>query len=433
MARHRDKQRCMDSVLLGGFFITVILTNVCARVPALGAAELPLLHLSDIHYQGAFRLPASTFGSSSLNYSQGPLEYNAANHSIFIVGHTYEQSIAEFGVPKVVNSAVLGDLHMASAPLQGFTPILDRAVGGNPQGLDRIGGMELVDTGGSAQLIINAYEYYDAPADNTHTTLAARNSANLSGSAMAGYFAFQGGAGHTSGWISPVPQQWQAKLGGDYITGQSSGIPIIGRSSVGPSAFAFLMSDLTGGGQVPSPVPTRKLLDFSLDHPLHTDLSNTSGTNDIWTHLSRAVYGFIVPGTRTYLTIGNSGGHASGVCYKCTQNNGYTCGGYCANDAEDYAHYYWLWDVNDLVAVKNGTKSSFNIRPYEYGEFPTPFATDSFGGGTFDPASGTLYLTVQGADTAQGPYSNPPVVVTFDFAVNKRRNVSPGNFLLLRR
>jgi len=289
--------------------------------------------------------------------------------------------------------------------------------------------MEFVDSTSGPQLIVNAYEYYDAPGDNTQTTLVVRNSDNLADSTVSGYYSFQGGAGHTSGWISPIPNYWQNKLGGDYITGQSSGIPIIGRTSVGPSAFALTMDSMTGVS-VPNPVPTKKLLDFSLDHPLHTDLSNTSGTNDIWTHLSRVVYGFIVPGTRTYLTIGYSGGHASGVCYKCTQNNGNTCGGYCANDADDYAHYYWLWDVNDLLAVKNGTKNSYAIRPYEYGEFPTPFATDSFGGGTFDPATGTLYLTVQGADTAQGTYSNPPVVVTFGF--DMRGSVAPKNFLLLR-
>lgn len=412
-------------------FTIVLFASVLGKAffPSPCAAALPLLHLSDIRYQGAFRLPASTYGASSLNYSEGPLEYNRANHSVFIVGHAQQQNIAEFAVPKIINSTALADLAMASAPLQSFTPVLDRAIGGNPQSLDRIGGMELVETASGRQLVINAYEYYDAPGDNTQTTLIARNSDSLAGSIMDGYYTFQGCAGHTSGWISPIPSQWQSKLGGDYITGQSSGIPIISRTSVGPSAFAFVMSSLTGG-TVPDPVAIAKLLDFNLVHPLHSDLSNITGANDIWTHLSRVVYGFIVPGTRTYLTIGNSGGHASGVCYKCTQNNGNTCGGYCANDADDYAHYYWLWDVNDLVAVKKGAKKSYAVRPYEYGEFPTPFATNSFGGGSFDPDTGTLFLTVQGADTAQGTYRNPPVVVTFGF--DTRKSVVPANFLLLR-
>ena len=126
---------------------------------SLRAADLPLLHFSSIHYRGAFRLPASTFGLSSLNYSEGPLEYNGNNHSIFIVGHAQQQNIAEFSIPKIVNSTVLADLKMASAPLQAFTPVLERASGGNPQSLDRIGGMEFVDSPSGPQLVINAYEY----------------------------------------------------------------------------------------------------------------------------------------------------------------------------------------------------------------------------------------------------------------------------------
>jgi len=72
--------------------------------------------------------------------------------------------------------------------------------------------------------------------------------------------------------------------------------------------------------------------------------------------------------------------------------------------------------MNDLLAVKNGTKNSFDVRPYAHGEFAVPFGSPDkgLGGGAFDPATGQLYLTVQKADNAQGTYSNPPVVVVFD-------------------
>jgi hypothetical protein len=158
-----------------------------------------------------------------------------------------------------------------------------------------------------------------------------------------------------------------------------------------------------------------QLLDFSLANPLHEDLSNDLGTNDLWTHLSRATFGMIIPDTRTYLTVGYSGGHISGVCYKCTQDDGTECGGYCAPLANDYSQYYWLWDVNDMLAVKNGTKQPFDVRPYDYGILATPFESyaHQIGGGDFDPASGLLYLTIQRADTAQGTYANPPVVVAY--------------------
>jgi hypothetical protein len=89
--------------------------------------------------------------------------------------------------------------------------------------------------------------------------------------------------------------------------------------------------------------------------------------------------------------------------------------------------------VVDLLAVKNGTTPAYAVRPYEYGEFPTPFATNAFGGGTFDSRSGLLYLTVQKADRLQGTYSNPPIVVAFGFAVEQggAAATAPVNLLLL--
>lgn len=411
--------------------VFIQLTAFTILCPYPHAADLPLLRLSDILYEGAFRLPDDNYGDSSLNYSEGPIEYNSANHSIFIVGHAHHQNIAEFAIPGLSKSPNLADLPMAQAPLQNFTPVLGRASGGNPEALDRIGGMEFINTGLSGQLIINAYEYYDAPGDNSQTTLAARNSETLSSCTIDGFYSFEGGAGHTSGWISPLPAEWQTVLGGSHITGQSSGIPIISRTSVGPSAFSFNFADLTDPSP-PAIVSTAKLLDFSLAHPLHSDLSNASRTNDLWTHLSRVVFGFVVPGSRTYLTIGHSGGHNSGVCYKCTQDNGNLCGGYCAYSAEDYYHYYWLWDMNDLTAVKHGQKNSYDVRPYAYGEFPTPFATGEFGGGTYNQLSKLLYLTIQKADRLQGTYSNPPVIAAFSFKVDKKPSVPGPNFLLLK-
>ncbi len=376
-----------------------------------------LITLSDFKYQGAFRVPANQFGISSMNYSEGPLAWNPANNSFFFVGHNWEQAIVEFQKPALVNSVRLSDLNFSGNPLQTFAPVLGRASGGNPQGINTIGGLGVFTGPSGPELLVNAYTYYDAPGQNTHTTLALRNANNIAASTVSGYFTFQGGAGHTSGWISPVPSEWQSSVGGSYITGQSSGIPIISRTSVGPSAFAFNPFDIVGNPTPPNPVPTVKLLDFSLDNPLHTDLSNDSGQNNLWTHLSRAVYGYVVPGSRTYATFGHSGGHRSGVCYKCTpQGASEACGGYCPNQSGDQDLYYWLWDVNDLLAVKRGEKESYEIRPYEYGIFPAKFSATALGGGTFDPVSGILYLTEQRADDEQGQYANPPVVVGYTVA-----------------
>jgi hypothetical protein len=373
--------------------------------------KLPLLSATDLEYQGALRLPAADFGASSLNFSEGPLVYNPKNDSIFIVGHDHQQAVAEFKLPALKNSTNLADLNMAASPTQSFATVLNRA-SANPQAIDQISGLALFDGPAGQELLVHAYEYYDAPADNTHTTLVLRDASDLAGSKVDGFYAFAGAA-HAAGWVSPIPAPWQPLLGGTTLSGASSGVPIIGRLSVGPSAFVFDPADVIGSSAAPGNVATTAVLDFSLAKPLHDDLSNDTGKNDIWTHLSRATFGFIAPGTRSYVTLGSSGGHKTGVCYKCTPTGAsQACGGYCANDSSDYANYYWLWDVNDLVKAKKGELAPSAVRPHAHGEFPTPFSGE-IGGGSFDPASGLLYLTLQGADTDQGQYANPPVIVAY--------------------
>ncbi|MBC8874728.1 MAG: hypothetical protein H8E44_35270 [Planctomycetes bacterium] len=388
---------------------------IAADSSAAPPQELPLLSIEDFQYVGAFRLPSQKYGASDLNFSQGPIAFNPERQSLFIVGHAHQQAIAEFAIPELVDSTVLTELNTVGDPIRPFAAILNRASSGNPEGNNRIGGMLYVSGPDGPELLVNAYEYYDAPGDNTVSMLVVRDADNLAESDVDGYFVVQGRPGHTAGWMSPIPEQWRSDLGGDFLTGSSSGIPIMSRTSVGPTAFVFNPRDIVGKKSVSTPISTTKLLDFSLAHRLHDDLSNESRKNDLWNHLSRAVYGIIVPGTRTYATFGHSGGNESGVGYKIVQDNGRRTGGYSSFVVKDNYHYFWLWDVNDLARVRAGEIESYDVRPYEYGIFKTPFegSTHRLGGGTFDPATGRIYLTAQKADRLQGRYANPPVVMAF--------------------
>ena len=379
--------------------------------PVGGEADKPaaeLFRMSDLVYIGAFRVPAKANGMSDMNYSQGPIAYAADSHSVFLVGHAHQQAVAEYLVPDIVDSKDITKLKMAK-PVQAFNPVLDRMPGGNPEKLNRLGGLAVHD----GRLLISAYEYYDAPADNVTTHLVIEDASDLAGSLVTGPLSFEGRA-HTSGWMSPVPAEWQAALGGSWIAGSSSGEPIIGRLSVGPSAFSFYPEDMNSKtGKVSSTM----LLDFSLKWRLHEDLTNEFGKNDIWTHLSRAVYGFIPPGSRSYITIGYSGGHNSSVCYKCVPTGRKAnCPGYCASESNDYDLMYWLWDVQDLVDVRNGDKSPYSVYPYDHGVFKAPFAAQRIGGGSYDPVSNRLYITLQRADNKQGPYANTPIILVYSIA-----------------
>ena len=99
---------------------------------------------------------------------------------------------------------------------------------------------------------------------------------------------------------------------------------------------------------------------------------NEDGLNKMWTLSSGASFGFIIPGTRTYLTLGKSAGHESGIGYKIEQNNGHKCGGPCPYDASDYYSFYWAWDVVDLLKAKLNLTMPYNLQPYEHGKFPLP-------------------------------------------------------------
>ena len=374
----------------------------------------PLITINDLEYQGAFVIPGATYGESNAHYANGKIEYNPTNNSIYIIGNANQQAIAEFEIPELVNSLDINELNAASAPLQNFTKILDKT--SNPQNINRVTGMKLFGN----QMMVNGLEYYDAAADNTDTTIMIRDVSGINASAVDGYYSMNGKA-HAAGWISQIPVEWQELLGGTYISGNASNLPIAGRNSIGPTAFIFdptlLLNSFTT-----KDIPATPLIDFSLQHPLHEDQYNNDRDNDLWTVISRAQYGFIVPNTRTYVTIGSSGGHEFGIGYKATQDTGRLCGGPCSLVAADNYNYYWLWDVNDMLAVKNGEKFPYEVRPYKYGEFNIPFQTDvrnnnatqmhAISGATFDYEKGLLYITIGGADS-RGAYSANPVIVAY--------------------
>jgi len=420
-----------------------ILLMLCQPVFATtDPSSLPLVQINQLEYQGAFIIPSAVYGESQADNVTGLMEYNSANHSLFFAGKFTEKAVAEFSIPALVNSTDVTTLNTGTV-LQDFRRILEQTSDGNPQNLNRVTGIMLYE----GKLIINAVDFYDAANDNTHTTLVIEDANDIANSAISGYFELQGAA-HIAGWMSAVPSQWQSLLGGAYLAGNAPNYSINSRYPQGPTAFIFDPATLTG---VPSGViATTTLMDTSLANPLYADFTDhenaqynvfsTNGTpdftghtaadldvvvgsNDLWTEKSQVGYGFIIPDSRTYLTIGKSGGHLSAIGYKARQN-GQTkgsCPGPCAYDAGDYYNYYWLWDVNDLLAVKNGSMQPYDVRPYDYGVFNAPFQENIFAGtqrhnpiigGAYDSATGLLYLTIGGGESTS-QFGNKPLVVVY--------------------
>ena len=378
-------------------------------------ADLPRASIGQFRFKGGFTVPADQFGASNGNYAEAIIEQSGS--SLFMVGFVNDDAIAEFTIPPLVNSTNVADLNSTGAPVQQYTRVLNRAPSGNSQSVDQIMGMEVY----KGHLIINGDEYYDAAANNTHSTLVLSDAFDIAGSSVEGFLELPGAA-RSAGWITQLPPEWQDVLNGDLLVGNSAGTAIISRHSVGPSAHSISGDAFLAATTSNPQLSTQRLLEYSLEHPLNDDLYNDSRTNDIWTITSMGKFGFIVPGTSTYAVFGSSSGHVSGLGYKITQNNGNLCGGPCAFDANDEYNYYWLYDMSDLLAVQEGSINAYDVRPYDYGQFNAPFQTGGFNpvvGGSLDLESSTLYLSIKGANNTLGQYDNPPVIAAFDIDLSR--------------
>lgn len=479
---------------------SVILISSSFTAIALDPTTLPLLKdmSNRFKYKGAFKMYGGVVGDSKLNNSEAIFDVNIdyqnpENNSFFITSHTFtvscfiddnsshKHSIAELPMPDLVNSTNLDDLNTVSSNEfnQPFTNILDydrisdiSIDYSNPSKpdsdcLDSITGIKYLN----GSLILNAMEYYDGNNNNVDSALLIEDASNLATSKIEGFFKVEGAA-HTARWISDVPAIWQPILGGDYIFGNGNNYPRNDRQSMGPSAFIVDSSKFISN-PTSFNISSVKLLDYTLETideyygyggagqyigALHPDFFNIKGNNKLWTEKSKAVYGFIVPGTRTYAVIGSSGGHNSRICYKNTYthtledfNNGkrsvmdegcatvrtqneidalppseqqgiQSCGGYCIVDPDDHTNYYWLYDVNDLIKVKNGELKPGEVLPYKTGVYNVPFQENIKGipefhavaSASFDPKTLTLYVSIEKAGEGSSNSNRAPVMIAYE-------------------
>jgi len=366
----------------------------------------------NFEYLGAFRFPTKMFGKSRMAFANGTFTISSDGKTIFVAGHDQLQSIGEFLIPELRQSDDPTDLLIASnlQPFQSFLKNKWRLK--NPQKLDRITGMEVIE----GELFVNAVEYYDAPGDNKDTTFIVRDANNLPKSKVDGFFSMKGYA-HSAGWITKLPQKWREIFSATYLNGYAANYAINSRLSMGPTAFVSNIDIFAGIDESAGMIPTRTLMDFSIKQPMLKDLYNKSGDNKIWTEVSNAYYGFILPNDDYYFVIGNSGGHESKIGYKAKQINGHNCGGPCAFDPKDYYNFYWIFDVKDFVAVQDGKKKPHEISPANYGKLQLPFApknnTKNTIGADFDENNGILYIMLKDVDSSQSQFEKAPVMIAY--------------------
>lgn len=427
-----------------------------------GSASAPvggLLQQRDLVYLGAFRVPKGKYGAStkarSLAYGGESLSFNPARNSLFILGHLdSEKMILEMTIPPVVKSNNLNDLKTAEV-LQGSIDITGRL------GYDKlaVGNKAVVNGGRPGSLMVyrdrligNAWAHYDGDnkAANSHFT------ANLDWSSGPGFKGFyrvgkspqaaSPSGGFVGGYLGLVPPEWQKSLGGPALTGLG-GIPVITRSSFGPSASVFDPADLG----VLDPAPATMLVGYPSSH-------RTLGSYDLGNlvyNSTSEVRGVAFPfGTGSVLFFGRHGlgadnfGAGSNYTGKTTygpatsnlrevgrrassfpNNCGSTIvagGDVCSYDPADtskgvhgypYVYRVWAYDAAQLSKVRGGRIKPWEVVPYGVWNLTLPFAVPAARllSATYDPATQRIYLSQQaGERSGQEPF---PLVHVFEVRV----------------
>jgi hypothetical protein len=169
-----------------------------------------------------------------------------------------------------------------------------------------------------------------------------------------------------AGPMGHIPAAWQDLLGGPAFT-TGGRMSIVTNAQMGYGFGVFDPADVVSGGGA---VSVSVLLDYDATHPLepyppNADYTaypkNASGGTDLYS-VTNAPLGcaFIAPGSRSLLFITC---HGYGVA-----DNGCRPGSSVNNSP--FRIQVVAYDLNDLIAVKNGTKQPYEPQPYAWWALP---------------------------------------------------------------
>jgi len=384
----------------------------CAAVPQ----TIPgaLLQSNCLTYLGAFALTRESydenivglgrfgFGGTALTFYKDTV---SNKNTLFLQGALNYKSgangLCQIEVPSVlVKSPIYEDLPQATI-LQKFNDVTGTSL---PSG---IGGDPVTDPGAifgvlpfNGKLIIGASCFYSYNQNKSHGVYS---SMNIGQGTFSGWYTFVGGGAEASnravgGVMSEIPVSWRSALGGSYVTGMQS-LSISSTTSCGPSLTVFDPQDIVNGV---NPVPGKTLMYYDNTHQI---CNNGPGAcenigDPMWSGLSKVRGRALVAGTKSILFFGFDGQNPLEYWYG--DNPSPTgvfdpVGTGRGPHNTMYTYKTWAFNVNDLVAVKNGTKLVHEVKPYAIWEMPeisnyATVLTVPEGGITHDPVSNRVYL-----------------------------------------
>jgi hypothetical protein len=381
--------------------------NLSAQSP--DPLTLPRLAFSDFTYLGGFRLPNTAQGGD-FSYGGSHMAFNPARNSLFV--NSLHSKVAEVTIPAPVNTSDRSLMSFASY-LQPFSDPSEGHLSDIGHGTLLSG---LLVQGG--RLYATGSIYYDAL--NTQVLSHFSHSTNLAEQSFVGMSQVwdTGKAGFVGGYMSNIPSEWQSLLGGPALTGQCC-IPIVTRTSFGPSAFGFNPAAIGNN----TSVPASPLLYYTKEH---ATLGAWEGSTEMYGAATLMGGAAVIAGTRTALFVGRIGVGAYCYGYGVTDP---ALGGTKAADGQmncydptnaakgthgyPYRYQIWAYDLADFAAVKAGAKAPWQVVPYGIWPFelPTPEKTVQIGGVAYDAERQLLYVSQMFADL-DGCCERRPIIHT---------------------
>ncbi len=383
-----------------------------------GASSCPLLTGSNLFgsYIGAWRLPSNDANCTYENMGAGKLSdlHLTSATSLYL---TDGERLAEMNIPTLTQNADADSLNQGTFATNGNCINI---IGDSNDGLffDDTNGEQynnsflsaLVGYGG--HLYVGGYNYFTG--EGPFSLLGLFKVTPPLNNAVIGD-TVQGWDGdgvittsthaYTGHYADVIPAEWQTALGGPVFFGGSSGIPIIDRTTNGPS---FIVID-------PTQIGTTMVTGQGL---LYYKVTNSSATlGEYAANIAPSTWGataslggcVAINETRTFACVYSIGtGATYGACYGAPDIiNGNGCNGVIppGGDPESggegyhappYVFKAMLFDLNKFKAVKDGTGgwTHENVAPYEVVTLTLPYdpAVHRVGGMAYDAVNHRLHF-----------------------------------------
>jgi hypothetical protein len=378
-------------------------------------------------YQGSF-----LFSDASVGGGFGPIYTENQRLSLGSSSNTFFASLnsdgaggtgrlSEYTIPALSTSTDVNALPLAAAAQSAAVDIRD-ATDKPPTSSNGLTIRGMSYDAGSDTLIVGASGYYDT-SGHTGNVVLVRGASDLSTATIDGMIHMEG-AGRNGVWHYELPPAYQATLGKTHIAGAGYYGAISSRLSIGPSQWAYDLSDLLAASATQS-VSANALSDYphesgktyDWDNGTYADPTDALYSNPSYNMLTRGATHLLIPGTRTAMWIGMNWDGVGGVEYQSGVGNVPINGG-------GFQHHYMLFDLDDLVeAYDNPNIEAWDLLAYESGVFtpdafpfaPTPEDNDGEITGAFlkqvDANTVDLYCSIGNMGHSRQNQSNPGVSV----------------------